>query len=125
MPDKPGKVGGKRIGGVKQTTESGAVEETKSVSDVGSVKKTAGVGGIKGTAGATGSRKPMTLAEREKLFGIISEEAEKLLKKSGLSAEQQEIIENAVKMAVDTGLSEDDDGDESSGDSKKKGKRTK
>jgi hypothetical protein len=110
MSDKTGKIGGKKIGGVKQTTQSDSVDGAESVDDVGSVKKAGGVGGVSGTsrAGNRGTR-TMTMADREKLFSMVSDEAEKLFKKGQIPAEQREVIEEAVKMAIDAGLLEEEE----------------
>jgi len=108
------KIGDKKIGGIEGTKVTTAVEGTDVVGGVAGVKATTGVGGIQ-SAGAIGKRRhtrSMTLAEREQLFQMINEEAEKLFGEGGMSDSQRTVVKNAVRMAVDAGLL-DDDGDES------------
>lgn len=99
-----------KIGKVGKSDQLKGVQKTENVSEVEQVKKTSGVSGVGRTL--EGTRRPtrtMTVAEREKLFGMIQEEAEKLFKDSGLPAAQREVIENAVKIAVDSALVDDSD----------------
>jgi hypothetical protein len=106
------KIGDKKVGGVDSTRQTGSVKETGTVSQVGSVKATTGVGGV-GGVGAVGKRRPtrtMTLQEREELFRMIDEEAEKMLKNGLLPPEKRAAVQSAVKMAVDAGIA-DEDGD--------------
>jgi len=106
------KIGDKKIGGVHGATETSAVEGTEVVGNVSGVKATTGVGGV-GSAGAINKRRAtrtMTLAEREQLFQMINEEAEKLFGEGGMSPAQKNVVKNAVRMAVDAGIvAEDED----------------
>ncbi len=107
------KIGDKKVGGVKSTKETTGVEGTDLVSGVGNVKATTAVGGI-GRAGAVGSSRltrTMSLAEREQLFKMINEEADKLAQEGLLPKAKRQAVESAVKMAIDAGLlpSEDED----------------
>lgn len=105
IDDKKGK-----IGGVKGTGGARGIEKASQVSEVQEVKKTEGVSGPVGT-GAVGRRKltrTMSAAERDALFEMIDEEAEKLFGKSGLSQETREVVQQAVKMAVDAATVEDE-----------------
>lgn len=107
------KIGDKKVGGVDITRQTGSVKETGTVSQVGSVKATSGVGGV-GGVGAIGKRRPtraMSLQEREELFRMIDEEAEKMLKNGLLPPEKRAAVQSAVKMAVDAGLVDDDSDD--------------
>lgn len=102
------KIGDKKIGGVQSTTSTSAVEGTEVVGGVAGVKATSGVGGVEG-AGAVNRRRPtrtMSLAEREQLFQMINEEADKLFGEGGMSPTQRNVVKNAVRMAVDAGLVE-------------------
>jgi hypothetical protein len=111
MSDKTGKVGGKKVGGVKQTTQTEDVEGAESV---GTVQKASGVGAVGSVSGqGRKSTRTMTVADREKLFGMVAEEAERLFKKGQIPAEQREVIEEAVKIAIDAGLIDEEE--ESSG----------
>lgn len=111
-----------KIKGVKSTKETTQVERTENVTSVTGVKSATSIGAI-GGATAIGARRPtrtMTLEEREELFRLINEEADKMLTKSGLSKEKIEIVQNAVKMAVDSGLMSEDDSDDEDDHKKKK-----
>lgn len=117
MPKKPSSKDKNKIGGVKQAKQTKQIDGPASVSSVAEVKKAAGVGGVKGIQGAR--RRPtrtMTTAEREKLFSIISEEADKMFGKDKVDPKKREIIESAVKMAVDAGLLDEGDEDDNSED---------
>jgi hypothetical protein len=105
MSKKKDKIGSSKVSQVKKNKELSGVEKAGGVSEVESVQKAGGVKGV-GKAGDSKRRptRTMTSQEREKLFGMIKEEAEKLFKDSGLPPEQREIIENAVKIAVDSSL---------------------
>jgi len=108
------KIGDKKIGGVQSTTTTTGVEGTEVVGGVAGVKATSGVGSVDG-AGTVNRRRPtrtMTLAEREQLFQMINEEAEKLFGEGEMSPAQRNVVKNAVRMAVDAGLV---DADEDSG----------
>jgi hypothetical protein len=105
------KIGDKKIGGIHSATETTAVEGTDIVGGVGGVKATSGVGGV-GGIGAVNKRRStrtMTLAEREQLFQMINEEADKLFGEGGMSPAQQSVVKNAVRMAVDAGLVDEDE----------------
>lgn len=105
------KIGDKKVGGVKSAKEAADVEGTEAVTGVGGVQATTGVGGVKG-AGAVGKRRAtrtMTMAEREQLFRMINEEADKMFNEQGIPAKQREVLANAVKMAVDVGIIPEDE----------------
>lgn len=106
MADKPKRIGDKKIGGVKSTTETGAVEGTESVGGVGGVKATAPVSGVKRSGGIGASRLTgsMSAAEREQLFRMITEEADKLAAEGGIPKKRREVVEKAVRMAVEAGI---------------------
>ena len=82
------KIGDKKVSTIKSTTETSNVEKTAGVSKVREVAPASAVGGV-GRAGAISGKKRratriMTLAEREELFKMISEEADQLFKSSGI-----------------------------------------
>ena len=101
-----------KVGGIKSTRETHEVDPTREVGGVHGIKPTAGVSGVS-RAGAVGSaRRPtrtMTLAEREELFRMINEEADKMFGEAGIPEAKRELVETAVKMAVDSGLLDVDD----------------
>lgn len=105
------KIGDKKIGGVESTREMTKVEGTEGVSGVEGVKKTSGVSGVGGVQGVS-KRRPtrvMSFAEREQLFSMIQEEADKMFANANLSEEQRKVVTDAVKMAVDAGIVGDED----------------
>lgn len=115
------KIGDKKIGGVKSTKETSSVEGAEAVSGVTGIKPTAAVGGVRG-AGGVGRRRAtrtMTPEERQQLFNMISEEAEKMFGAEGLPAGHKEVVQQAVKMAVDAAIIDED------GEPAKDGKGTK
>ena len=110
-----------KIGGVKPTTKTTSVEGTESVSGVTGVKPTSAVGAAGGVGSAT-KRRPtrvMSPAEREELFKIINEEADKLFGPDGLPEHQREVVKSAVKMAVAGGILDEEDEPEASPKKKK------
>ena len=111
VKDKDGK-----IGGVRRTGTSQGIEKTEGVSEVSKTQKAKGVGKVKGStaSGSDRSTRVMTMAERQALFNMIEEEADKLFGKSGLSSEQKQVVQEAVKMAVDAAIVDDEDSSESS-----------
>ena len=104
--DKKGGVKGiKGSGGARGAQKTGAVE------GIEEVQKATATGKVKGVERAqkSGANKPMTLAEREELLKMISQEADKLFGKSGVPNEQREVVEEAVKMAVDSVLVDEEE----------------
>lgn len=105
-----GKIGGIKSAAVKPTETTKEVAQTESVSEVGEVsgvRATSAVGGTKGATGAGGRRRPtrtMTLEEREQLFKMVNEEAEKIFGQTGMSDSRKRSVTEAVKMAIDAGL---------------------
>ena len=100
-----------RVGGVRGPSSTKSVEATEEIGQVGKVKKAEGVGSARG-AGAVGRRsntRIMSLQEREDLFKMIHEEADKIFGKSGLPNSQRQIVEEAVKMAIDSALIDEDE----------------
>ncbi len=99
--DKDNKRG--KIGGISGTGSSKGIEKASNIGHVDQVKKTDAIAGT-GAIGGVSNRKPttlMTAADRQRLFSMIDEEAEKLLGQSGLSPEHRKAVQDAVKMAVD------------------------
>ena len=101
-----GKIGKKGVGRVSSTQRTKELEQTAPVDSVAEVQKAGAVGKVDGAQGAGKRRatRVMTLAEREELFSMVSEEAKKLFPEGAMPDEQREIIEGAVKMAIDSGL---------------------
>ena len=107
------KIGDKKVTGIK-SSEVGSAEEAKGIKgagEVGAVGAVKGTGAVGATGGAgsisgNGSRatRVMSYAEREKIFKMVSEEAEKIFAKSKVSGEKQKLVADAVRMAIDSGL---------------------
>lgn len=111
MADDKKKIGDKKIGRVDLTRESGDVDKAGAVGSVTSIKGATGVGGV-GKAGGVTKRKGtrvMSMAEREQLFAMINEEADKLFADGSPLAAQKDMLKQAVKMAVDSGLIDDEE----------------
>ena len=108
MVDNDSKKG--RISGIKGTDSSKNIEKATGISEVDSVKKADSVSGAHqvGRVNKRRTTKLITASEREALFNMIDEEAEKLFGKSALSEEHKKVVQKAVKMAVDAATIDDD-----------------
>jgi hypothetical protein len=106
------KIGNKGIDSVKGSSSADRVKGTEIIDTVGKVLKTHSVAGT-GAVGRIGNRRPtrtMTMQEREQLFRILNEEAEKMFGgPNGLAPEQRKVVEGAVKMALASGLETEED----------------
>ena len=101
---------GKKIGKVKQTEVAEQIKTAEAVSSVTKVKGAQAVSGA-GQVGAVRRRKAtrtMSIQEREKLFQIIDEEADKLFGSGGIPEAHREVVKGAVKTAIDAGLVENE-----------------
>lgn len=92
------------------------VEPTEAVQSVDAVRPTSSVQGVSRVGGVRGTQHPsaqhLTRAERDKLLGMIQEEADKLFAGGMLPKTQREVVKRAVTMAVDVGIIvEDEQGD--------------
>ena len=118
------KIGDKKIEQVRSTKETSGVEGTEAVSGVSGVKATSAVSGVKrtGAVGKASLTTALTTSQRDKLFSMIHEEAEKVFAATPLSKSKRQTIESAVKMAIDAALVDDesDDEDEKPAKDKKK-----
>ena len=101
----------KTIGKVGASDSTKGVKSTEAVTDVEKVKATSAVGKIAGVSGvgAASAIGRITLEQREKLMGIVSEEAAKLAAQGVIPASQREIVEQAVKMVIDASLEDTSD----------------
>ncbi len=103
---------GKKIGRVKEADQTKEVKTTSAVTSVTKVKGAEAVSST-GAVGAVRARRPtrtMTIEERSKLFQMIDEEADKLMNEGGIPESRREVVKNAVKIAIDAGLVEDEKG---------------
>jgi hypothetical protein len=104
------KIGDKKVGGVDPTKGPDSISKTTGVSGVDAVKPTAGVSGASSVGGvrARKATRMMSMAERDELFKMVSEEAEKLFPPGTLPKQKREVIEGAVKMAIDASIAEEE-----------------
>jgi len=105
----------------KVTGKGGKTSSTSGVQGPKSVQTT----GVKDVEGAKATEKkqaasrvrrptrPMTADEREHLFKLIHEEADKLFGPNGLPESQRNQVENAVRMTIDASISEEEEEKES------------
>ena len=119
------KIGDKKVDKVDPTNTGSRIEDTEAVSGISSIEGPSVIEGTGRVGRIMGRRRPtrtMTMEEREQLFRIINEEADKMFQSGGIPSEHREIVKDAVKMAVDSGLltADEDDTDEKKKDNKKK-----
>ena len=102
MPKKPDRIDSKKI---SQVSRANASEEAHKVEKVDAVKDVEAADLI-GTVKRSGSdvRHQFSLEDKEKLFALVEEEAVKLFGNSSLSPEKRELIQQAVKTAIESGL---------------------
>lgn len=101
------KIGGKKVSNVSSTKEAASVDRTSALSGVGEVAPTAGVGGVRGVGAVAGKRRAtrvMSKEERDHLFKLIREEADRLVEEGALPESQREVVKGAVLMAVESGI---------------------
>jgi len=98
----------KKIGAVGSSGLTKGVKATESLSEVDQVKEAAAVRGVSGISGIgkAGAIGALNLEQREKLMTIISEESQKLAAQGVISNRQRDLVEQAVKMAIDATLIE-------------------
>jgi hypothetical protein len=98
----------KKIGGVGSSQATKGVKGAEGVSEIERVKGTTAVKGVTGVTGVgrAGAIGAMSFEQREKLLSIVSQEAEKLASQGAIPKGQRELVEAAVKMAIDGSLIE-------------------
>lgn len=109
---------GDQIGGVSGARGAEQVRRAAEIAEVSKVQQAAGVGGVQRVGGIGGKRRPtrvMSVAEREKIFEMIDQEAERLFREGGVPEGQRSLVKAAVKMAIDTGLVEEPEQNAQSG----------
>ncbi len=99
------KVGGPKPPGVGGSTpiQPAKIEGTQKVGTVQQVDPTSGKAGV---ARARRPTRPMTAEEREHLFKLLNEEADKIFGKDGLPESSRAKVEGAVRMALDASVVE-------------------
>ena len=107
------KIGDKKVSGVSSTSEAAGVQGTQGVTGISGIRPTTGIRGVGAAAGAGRRRatRLMTSAERDQLLNLINEEADKLASEGIIPKHQKEAVSKAVRMAVDTGIVDDEDSD--------------
>jgi len=103
--------------GIKGISASDATKGVKATHSVSEVEKVKGASAVKGVSGVSGVKQASSVGsirfeQREKLFSMIAEEAEKLAAQGIIPSNQREVVEKAVQMVIDAALLDhnDDDG---------------
>lgn len=101
------------IKGISASDATKAVKATHSVSEVEKVKGASAVKGVSGVAGVKQASGVGTIRfeQREKLFSMITEEAQKLAAQGIIPKNQREVVEKAVQMVIDAALLDENDDD--------------
>ena len=100
MNDKKNK-DGMKIHGISAPRVTNSIEQLSNVSEVEKTQKASAVGAVRGVGGVTGAVRSIDFADREAIHRMIHEEADKLFGKGRMDQAKREVIETAVKMAVD------------------------
>lgn len=106
MGDKTDKDNIKGIGKTQKTT---SISKVDGVEEVAKVQKTGAVQRSGAVSKTNDSSQRLRYQDREKLFGMVEEEALNLFRNSKLPEEQKRLIREAVKMAIDSALIEEED----------------
>ncbi len=96
------------IKGIGKTQKTSSVSKVDGVEEVQKVEKAGAVTRSAGVAKTSGGSQALRYQDREKLFGMVEEEALNLFRNSKLPEEQKRLIREAVKMAIDSALIEED-----------------
>ncbi len=101
-----------KVKSVHSVDKASHVEQTEGVSSVGEVRATKEVGKVKGVGALTAQRRAtrvMTKEERDHLFQMINEEADKMIESGAIPASQKDVVKSAVLMAVDASIVVEED----------------
>ena len=100
-----------KIHGISAPRVTTSIEQLSNVSEVEKTQKTSAVSAVRGVGGAskTVSTKSIDFADREVIHRMIHEEADKLFGKGRMTSAKREVIETAVKMAVDAASLQESD----------------
>jgi len=98
----------KKVGAIGTSGATKGVKATESLSEVDKVKGASAVKGVSEVSGVgrSGAIGAVSIEQRDKLMAIVTEEAEKLAAQGVLSKSQRDVVEQAVKMAIDASLIE-------------------
>ncbi|MCB0336739.1 MAG: hypothetical protein KDD62_10555, partial [Bdellovibrionales bacterium] len=96
----------KKISGIKDKGKAAGIDRTQSVGDVKGVEAAEGISGVKATEATRGVSKThaLTAANRDSVRKMIEEEADKLFASGLIPKEQRAVVEEAVKMAIDAAI---------------------
>ena len=97
---------------VKETSATDIIKKVSKVDTVDEVAPVSKVGGVKHATGVKSARLPreLTVKEREQLFKLVDEEADKLFSgPTAIAPKRKKLVQEAVKMAIDSGLMDDAD----------------
>lgn len=102
------KIGGKPPAG---TPQSAPIQSAKTVTGakVGSVGEVTGTGAQQGIAGTQGRAGRITPEQRQQIYQLIEEEAEKLFAGDAIPETKKESIKGAVRMVIEGGIIEEED----------------
>ena len=96
----------KGIQGIRGSGATKGVKATSSVSEVdkvqaaNAIRGVSGVSGVKGTSGVSS----ISFEQRDKLLSMVTEEAEKLAAQGFIPKNQRDVVEQAVRMIIDSAL---------------------
>ena len=100
---------------VKKIDSNSKVSSTKttgidSVSGVDASDEVVKVGSVQGATGIKEAKKTrvMTSAEREQIFKLVQEEADKLFEQGLIPKEKKNTVIKAVEMAIDSSIIDED-----------------
>ena len=98
----------KKIDKIGASDATKRVKSTEAVSDVEKIKAASAVSKVAGVSGVGGAQAigRISLEQRDKLMGIVTEEASKLAAQGVIPNSQREVVEQAVKMVIDAALIE-------------------
>jgi hypothetical protein len=100
-----------KVKGIGSSKQSKEIERLRSVEDIKEIEKAKTVEAIKGAIGISGVRTTRSISpsEREHIFKMIQEEAEKLFPDGSIMSAKKEMIKSAVKMAIEAGILDEED----------------
>jgi hypothetical protein len=102
--------------GIKGVSASDATKGVKATHSVSEVEKVKGASAVKGVSGVSSVKQSsgvgsIRFEQREKLFSMIAEEAQKLAAQGIIPKNQREVVEKAVQMVIDAALLDHQDND--------------
>lgn len=94
------------ISGVTGATSTQSIEHLSAVSHVEKTEKTSAISAIKGVDSSTKTHNigEVTSENKEKIFKMLHEEADKLFRTTKITEQKRNVIEKAVQMAIDSAV---------------------